>query len=273
MKPMAFPDGYVRQHRIFVLAVVLFALGLIVVGRLVYEVAPLSPLAVPAARMAHFNVFIPVAYKETFGLVNGDFEGGATGDQLYWDQFGGPYVGEFVEIRAPTGWTAYWIQGVEGICVGGYNPGRPEYNVFENWMDPRRVYSGTQSARYFTFWRCQSAGLLQGVHLYGIRQASVEVQAWYSNCSTKPYDLPLDYNCSSPLDAHLKVRIGIDPTGVVDPHSEHIVWSEWAESYGEYKRIFTLHVSLNGPATVFLQSLSDWPLKHEDVYWDWVVLE
>ena len=96
------------------------------------------------------------------------------------------------------------------------------------------------------------------------------VQAWYSQCSTRPHDPPYEADCNMPLTwAHMRVRVGLDPTGGQNPWSPNIVWSEEIEPYGEYVPIRTPPVSVwGGSATVFIYSESTHALKHEDAYFD-----
>jgi hypothetical protein len=270
-----------------VIAFVLFVLFVVILlsvirSRLPIE-SPISPLAaqVSAPRLVRCanDTYLPIVSRDAgyIALTNPDFEGDSWNEQMYWDADGGPYYSNYEEINPPIGWTAWWWEGIDDICgdkpykIGypEYKPGRPEFKVFKDYMDPRRVYSGTQSSKYFTFWRCQYAGLLQEISIYpsAVYTISAQVQAWYSNCSTKPYDPPLEQDCETELDAQLKVRIGVDPTGGMNPSSLDIVWSDWVEPYGEFEEI-TTSARLMGPATVFFNSHSNWPLKHEDVYID-----
>jgi hypothetical protein len=69
--------------------------------------------------------------------------------------------------------------------------------------------------------------------------------------------------------------VGVDPTGGLDPHGASVVWSVPVEQYGGYgQRIELTDVRASAPQiTVFLRSECNFPLRHNDVYWDDVELQ
>jgi hypothetical protein len=68
--------------------------------------------------------------------------------------------------------------------------------------------------------------------------------------------------------------VGLDPTGGTDPYAPSVVWSEAAHIYDVYSRTNPVEVMAEGNTlTVFLRSWAKWPFKHNDLYWDTVVLE
>jgi hypothetical protein len=222
-------------------------------------------------------------------LANPSFEGGNWHRAYYWNASGGPYWHTFDEVNPPADWTAFWFEGYK--CpdttgsiriprshpepVEGYITGRPEVTTIHRIMDPERIRTGDQAAKYFTFWRCQYAGIMQPVQVpvSGLYIASAWVHAWYSNCSTRPHDPPLNYNCSSRIPENLEIQIGLDPTAGFDPRAKSIVWSEPIAQYGEFAQISTPPTRLGHTATLFIISRSPLPLKHEDVYIDDVTLQ
>ena len=234
--------------------------------------SPISPLE--ASRVEH-QLFLPAVNVGSKNLLlNPSFEMGEWHYSIYWDENGGPWWISYEEVRPPIHWIAFWYEGIEGICTGSV-PGRPEFLAFEKWIDSRRVLSGKQSAKYFTFWRCQRAGLMQPVKVSaGQYQASAFVQTWHSDCSTKPYDPPLNYDCKTPLSDRLEVQIGIDPLGGYDPAAASIVWGSSGYAFGEFAKIVSPIVEIEDDSeiTLFLLSKSEYALKHEDVYIDSVQL-
>jgi hypothetical protein len=64
------------------------------------------------------------------------------------------------------------------------------------------------------------------------------------------------------------MKIGLDPTGGIDPHSASIVWSAEQNAIDEFK-LFTLEATAQGGCvTVFIYSAPEEPRKHQDLYWD-----
>ncbi len=215
-------------------------------------------------KLIPFGIILP------FLLVNPSFEGGWTRDVLWWDTTGGPYAVPFGEIFTPDGWTSWFIDGAS--CSGGWVTGRPEIGLIDATVDPNRIRSGNQAAKLFTFWRCHRMGLMQRVEVEpgAHYDASIWFHSWYSNCSTEPYEPPLDYDCETWLyDSHDLCRIGIDPTGGRDPRGESVAWGEKDESYGEYAQLSVRGVeALSETVTVIVECANNWPLKHNDVYLD-----
>lgn len=210
-------------------------------------------------------------------LVNGGMEGGWHRATAYWTPGGGPFHNQYQEITPPEGWTAYWREGFPCSGTSDWVTGRPEVRIITAVPDPERIYSGTQAAQFFTFWRCHDGGLLQQVaveqgHYYTL---SAFAHAWYSHCSLKPHNPPLEADCVTPIDwAHDWLSVGIDPTGGIDPTASTVVWGQTEEIYGIYADPLTVEsVQVQGPiATVFLRSEATIPLKHNDVHWDEVTL-
>lgn len=210
-------------------------------------------------------------------LQNPDFEDGWTRETLYWTLQGGPFTTEFSEVFSPVGWTTWWFQDTP--CAGNpdYNNGRPEAKIIGKSPDRLRVLSGQKAVQQFTFWRCHKMGLLQQVPaiLKARYDLSAFVHSWYSQCSIRPHDPPFEEDCLTLLMwAHDWLSIGIDPYGGLDPESEDVIWSQPAEVYGAYGAAIKLqNIEAQAPlVTIWLKAESTQPLKHENVYWDSIVL-
>jgi len=205
-------------------------------------------------------------------LTNGSFEGGTSRDTIYWTLHGGPFHTQFSEVEGPEGWSTWWREGF--LCSGtsDWRTGRPEVGVISG-PDRARIHSGKQAVQWFTFWRCHSGGLLQQVavepgHYY---QFSTYAHSWFSNCSHRPHDPPYDYDCMTPIDwVHDWLRVGIDPTGGIDPLGPEVVWGQAREIYGVYDRALTTGriQAQSETITVFVKSEASHPLKHVDSYFD-----
>jgi len=210
-------------------------------------------------------------------LANGNFEGGWHLETAYWTPEGGPFHNQYQEITPPEGWPAWWREGF--LCSGtdDWRTGRPEARVISTVPDPGRVHSGEKATQFFTYWRCHEGGLLQQVavepgHYYAF---SVYGHAWYSRCSTKPHDPPLDIDCATPITwAQDWLSVGIDPTGGIDPLGPAVVWGEAREIYGVYDMALTAGCvqAQVETLTVFVKSEASHPLKHVDFYIDDAVL-
>jgi hypothetical protein len=204
-------------------------------------------------------------------LWNRGFEGGWTRDTLWWDPDGGPYSTAFGEIATPAGWTTWFLDRFP--CSGDYVTGRPEAKVITTSPDPSRVRSGAQAVQLFTTYRCHWAGYLQRATVVpgADYAASAYVHSWYTRCSDRPHDSPLDWDCVTAIDwAHDVLRIGLDPAGGVDPRSSSVVWSAPAEIYGAYGPLLVVGpVRAQGETmTIFLQSRTTHPLRNNDYYAD-----
>jgi len=216
-------------------------------------------------------------------LENSGFEEGWHLETTYWTLEGGPFHNQFIEITPPVEWTAWWIEGP--LCAGtpDYRLGRPEVRVIGPVPDPTRVRSGEQAAKFFTFWRCHQGGLYQQVAVEEGRYYafSVFAHSWFSNCSTRPHDVPYDYDCVTLLEppepepgdiwAQDWLSVGIDPTGGTDPRTSTVEWGQAREIYGVYsdEPLRTGRVRAQGGIiTVFFESEASHPLKHDDVYLD-----
>ena len=213
-------------------------------------------------------------------LDNPDFEGGVCYSQVYWTPSGGPYwpgvtPGDPVRgnVMAPEGWTAWWRDGFDCAFCGGapctFVTGQPEVTLT---VDVTRVFSGAKAVKAFTFSRCHQMGLQQQVYVEAGRYVfQIAAHAWYTNCSSKPFASPLDSDCKTPLSARDLLRVGIDPTGEIDPLAPSVTWGNDVEQYGVYGSQ-PLSVIVNVPGndmiTVFVESLADTPNKHCDTYWD-----
>jgi hypothetical protein len=199
-------------------------------------------------------------------LSNGGFEGGA------WRQtFNGS---EYGEISVPIGWTAFWDVAL----------GRPEMKVIQAvapYLDPPRVVEGKQAFLAFTFYRTHDAGLYQRISIPAgsTLKLSALAHVWYSqrddaHKSEYHYDAAPDvwYQFPEGDNLGMQVMLGLDPTGGTDWNAASVRWT--IENYYDEPQEITLEVEDCGAAvTVFLRTITAWPFKHCDAYWDDVQLE
>ncbi|MFO7680195.1 MAG: hypothetical protein R6X34_09100 [Chloroflexota bacterium] len=139
----------------------------------------------------------------------------------------------------------------------------PEFTPSYTWDLPSRVRSGEHGQHYFSFYSSHEGGVYQQVTAVpgGQYCFSAWGHAWSANTSLPDYT-------SSPDHGYLFQKIGIDPTGGTDWQSPAIVWGEARMQYDEFGLFRVEAEALGDTITVFLHSRPDWPVKHNDVYWD-----
>ena len=204
--------------------------------------------------------------------MNSGFEGGWHLATTFWTPEGGPYHYIYQEVTPPEEWTAWWHEGFSCDAHPSLQ-GRPEVRAISTTPDPTRVHSGDQAVQFFTFWRCHRGGLYQQVTVEPGKHYTAQAygHAWYSECSTKPHSAPYEKDCKTPLNwAQLRLRIGLDPLGGINPIASSVEWSTAKEIYGEYGSPLRIeHVlAISNMITLFVESDASHPLKHVDVYWD-----
>jgi hypothetical protein len=186
------------------------------------------------------------------------------------------------EVVVGTGWTA-WYDG---------SLSRPEMKdePFERRRDDGtqaafsvRVFHGTTVQKMFTSSSSHDAGMYQVVPVPAGQRVrfSMWVQAWSSDCDD-PCVSPLEPCRSGSTNTHgtYRVQLGVEPTGRVpagpgSPAPDSVTWSE-AIVYEAYDRWFRLEVSAMSSGTevaVYTRGHPEWPVKHNDSYWDDARLE
>ncbi len=187
-------------------------------------------------------------------------------------------------VMAP-GWSAWWQPPNEDPSDPNYYatyPSRcsasapfdcvpwhmPEYNQTRNSpQDPPRIRSGQNSQKYFTFWSVHEAGVYQvveGVHPGMALRFSIYMEIW--SATKMDHAEPNPHFSFGQTGMHLK--IGIDPTGGVDPWSKEIVWSGEQDAYDQFTRFEVQAVARSNKVTVFTHSRPENPMEHNDIYLD-----
>lgn len=230
-------------------------------------------------------------------LQNGDFERGWEGThrrvlviptqgQAYWREAG--------EIACPAGWNPWYRHGlpVEHDPQNGVGWAAPEVRPCGLTPDPARVRNGQFGCLVFTFSRIHDAGLFQQVSVTpGARlKLSAYAHAW-SNAWGSPHESDPRWSEGSRVgynpffaeegtpglddaERNFTFRLGIDPTGGTDPYAPTVVWGKGAHIYNAYYPVPPVETTAQADkVTVFLRSRCLWPFKHNDAYWDDVVLE
>jgi hypothetical protein len=142
---------------------------------------------------------------------------------------------------------------------------RPEYKPAAPWAN--RIHAGANAQQYFTRFAVHDAGVYQQVLVTGgFLTLTARGQAWSSDESCGP---PLDASCN-PTD--MRMQIGIDPTGGLNPAAGSVVWSPPANPIDSYAPMSVSSPAQGPLATVYLKSNPVQPRSHNDIYWDNVTL-
>jgi LysM repeat protein len=168
------------------------------------------------------------------------------------------------EIQVADEWTPWWVAQQE-TDPPEINR-RPEYKRADGALYPRRVHSGSAAQQWFTFHATHIAGMYQQVS--GIQpgkrlQFSIWGQAW----STSEDDPNVSIS-----PGVINLQIGIDPTGNSNPWAGTVIWSGTYNVYDTWIPLSIEAVAQSGTVTVFMKSAPQYPVKHNDVYWDDAVL-
>jgi hypothetical protein len=137
-----------------------------------------------------------------------------------------------------------------------YKPADPD---FEN---PVRVRTGLAAQQFFTFFSTHEAGFLQQVS--AIPGRTYQFQIWGHAWSAEDDDDAF----SGPQDGLLGMKVGIDPTGGTDWQSPNIIWGPERLQYDIYGLFEVEAAAQASTITVFTYSNPEFPVKHNDVYWD-----
>jgi hypothetical protein len=159
-----------------------------------------------------------------------------------------------LEFRIADGWTPWYRPQADSDP--GWRYRRPEYRP------ATYSYNGSAAQQYFTSFGTHQAGVLQPVRGAVAGQTyrfAIAAYMWSSNSE----DL---YNSVDPGDA--RIRIGIDPTGGVNPYGDSVVWGPFQTFYDEWRVLAVDAVAQSSALTVFVWSEQSYPVVHNDVALD-----
>lgn len=193
----------------------------------------------------------------TNALLNSGFEG-----PHWWETHYG-YQGD---MPVPEHWIAWWnLDPTQDF-------GRPEFVRVIDWTEnplyigpPARVRGGNRAVTMYRWGKYQGGFYQRVANLPPGATAAFSVYAHAWTCNDDP---PPALSCGDPYSFWFKV--GIDPTGGLDPWSPTIVWSEAAWHRDEYGQVGPVAATVGegGAITVFIFGQAKWGLKHNDAYWD-----
>lgn len=156
---------------------------------------------------------------------------------------------------------------------------RPEWNeevLFSASKLSWRVRHGEKAQKMFSSFSSHQGGFYQQVYVVPgtVLEFSIWAEVWSSDC---------DKNCVSPLKpgvvcpsrnthGNYRVSIGIDPTGGTDPLAPSVHWERyrlpWDIPYDVWNRLVVTDTAQAGQVTVFTEGWAEFPVKHNDSYWE-----
>jgi len=166
--------------------------------------------------------------------------------------------GEYRELRTSKGWTPWWV---EFESDEGHVLRRPECKPAHHFVFPGRVKSGEFAQQCFTSFGTHAMGVYQKVKVNPgqLLRFSIWVQVWSTSLSDPAV---------SELPGNVRVSVGIDPTGGVDPKSPVVRWAPAIEAYDRWHFQYVEEVAQNSVVTVFTRSIAEFAVRANDVYWD-----
>jgi hypothetical protein len=173
------------------------------------------------------------------------------------------------ELVAPEGWEIWFKDGPhrpEGSDGPWYNF-RPEYkpaDIRDPRYIPECVHSGHKAVSYFTTYAHHEAGLM--CRLAVAPGSLVTMTAWGRSWSSAE-DNPR-VSASGLMDK----QIGIDPTGGLDPWAETVAWCPVNITADVWVQLQVQAQAQGGQVGLFLRTEPAWPVKHNDAFWDDVVV-
>lgn len=193
----------------------------------------------------------PAALADCEGnlLVNGGFEGG------FSERGSG-------EVAVANGWNL-WYQDGPGQEQGLNH--RPEYDAEDaNLHGTRRIREGSYAQKWGKVYATHHAGVYQQVNVPA--GSGLRLTAWAQSWSSAQDDPGVSDG------GQYAVSVGIDPTGGTDWSSPNVVWSARSGTMDQWVQLAVDAKAQAGTVTVYLRGDAEWPLKHNDAYFDDVCL-
>lgn len=165
------------------------------------------------------------------------------------------------ELEVANGWKPWWIEGSREETNEGYLH-RPEYKAEDRFLyGDRRIRSGRYAQKFFTSFSTHHAGFFQNAA--APRGSQVTFCIWVQVWSSSQHDPDVSED-----PGKVRVSVGIDPLGRSDPYYPEVIWAEPVVQYDRW-----LHLCVSAPAqadsvTVWTRSVVEWPVIHNDTYWE-----
>jgi len=168
-------------------------------------------------------------------ILNGDFEEGFT-------------EREAGELKVAVGWEPWWDE----------RDTRPEFKDAAPFAN--RIHTGAHAQQLFTKFATHTGGVYQII--YGTTPGStLYFSAWVQAWS----------QMSDGSLGRYRMKIGIDPYGLVDPESHDVVWSNdgnAVQPYDKYQKLEVETLAKSDRCTVFVWGQAEWRVPDNNAYVD-----
>jgi len=166
------------------------------------------------------------------------------------------------EVQVANGWHPWYQDGPDQQL--GYNH-RPEYNP-ENAAvhGTRRIREGSFAQKWGKVYATHHAGIYQQVNVRA--GSTLKLTAWGQSWSSDKDDPSVSDG------GKYLLSVGIDPTGGTDWASPNVVWSAPSATMDQWVQLSVEARAQGGTVTVYLRGDAEWPVKHNDAYFDDVCL-
>jgi hypothetical protein len=164
------------------------------------------------------------------------------------------FEGQYTPYRYPDGRTIG-----EFHIAAGWNPWFNEALRRPEYKPSSYSYNYSAAQQFFTSYSTHEAGLWQRIESATPGKTyrfSLAVYVW----SSSEGDI-----WHSVLPGAVSVRVGIDPTGGINPYAPGVVWSPFSMFYDEWRVLAVDAVARSNAMTVFLWSQQLYPVQHNDV--------
>jgi hypothetical protein len=193
-------------------------------------------------------------------LKNPNFDGGSRKTES---------LGTSLSSAVADGWFPWFVRG-----DATYNR-EPEFKVEQVAIggDPNRVRSDGQSQKWFTTWGTHTAGVYQQVKVPSGATVTFTIHGLAYTGEDDGWDAEAGTFKSDPVKpGNYHMLAGIDPTGAVPAMGSHpantVVWSPDVLTYDTWVPLSVTAKAQGGTVTVFAKGAPEWPVKHNDSWWE-----
>lgn len=168
-----------------------------------------------------------------------------------------------------NGWSPWFVRG-----NATWNR-EPEFKVEQTAIggDWARVHSGANSMKWFTTWGTHTAGVYQKV---AARPGTAYTFSMFAQAYSGEGDafdaVRRTFISDMTKPGNYRIRVGIDPTGAVPRMGEappaSVVWSAPVGTVDQWVNLAVSAVAKGGSITVYTHSSMEFPVKHNDSFWD-----
>jgi hypothetical protein len=189
-------------------------------------------------------------------LVNPAFDGGSHKTES---------LGTSLSSAVGDGWVPWFVRG-----DATYNR-EPEFKVEQVAIGGDR--SGGQSQKWFTTWGTHTAGTYQRAAVPAGATVTFTAHGMIYSGEDDGWDAAAGTFKSDPVQpGNYRIWVGIDPTGAVPAMGSHppdtVVWSPASMTTDTWVPLSVSAKAQGGAVTVYTKGAPEWPVKHNDSWWD-----